>query len=331
MSKSKKNVKHNSSAKQKSNALGKGLGVFFPNKPSSTLFQAGPSPEVLESVRMVKLSELHPNKNQPRKFFDEQALEELSESIKSTGIIQPILVSKTDGDGYLIIAGERRWRAARMAELKEVPVIIRELTQKQIMEQALIENIQRQDLNAIEEANALNQLITEYDLTQADLAKVVGKSRSTLANFLRLLNLPEEIQTMVVQGELTAGHARALLSLDQVIDDHSEDDALVNAQLQLAYRFIQKAYSVRQAEEAVQHFSKKWKIDQEKRNIEDSLSEEEQRFNEQKRLETKRVEDELSSAFATRVQIQDKENRGKILLHYQTADERERILDLLRR
>ena len=160
---------------------------------------------------MVKLSKVEPNREQPRKNFDEDSLQELAESLKQFGMLQPILVQNR-GDYYEIIAGERRWRAAKIAGLKEVPVIVRELTDQEIVEISLIENIQREDLNPIEEAQAFQQLIQEFHLTQEEIAKTVGKSRPAITNALRLLNLPEDMQNMLERGEMTAGHARTLLS-----------------------------------------------------------------------------------------------------------------------
>lgn len=163
-------------------------------------------------VKVVSINDIEPNKEQPRKLFDEDKLEELSTSIKEHGIIQPLIVKKEE-DYYVIVAGERRWRAARMAGLKEIPVLIQDYTTKEVMEISLVENIQREDLNAIEEAKAYEALINNFSLTQEELAARVGKSRSAIANTLRLLQLDESIQELIIQQQITEGHGRAILRL----------------------------------------------------------------------------------------------------------------------
>lgn len=184
--------------------LGKGLEALFEDNSTSI-------PE--KSTEMMKIGDLRPNKDQPRKEFDLNALEQLADSIKEHGVIQPLLVRPLTGGGYQIVAGERRYRASRMAGLTEVPVIIRELSDTETMEIALIENLQREDLNPIEEAMGYQELMDQYGFTQETISKSVGKSRPAIANALRLLNLPESVLTYVRKGELSAGHARAILSL----------------------------------------------------------------------------------------------------------------------
>ena len=181
--------------------LGKGLDAIFiendTNDSNNNVF--------------LKISDIEPNRDQPRKDFNEEALRELADSIATHGVLQPLLVRPLAGGGYQLVAGERRWRASRMAGLSEVPVIIREMTDSEMTQIALIENLQREDLNSVEEALGYKSLMDAYNLTQDEVAKAVGKSRPAVANVMRLLNLPEEIQSMLKEGEISAGHARALL------------------------------------------------------------------------------------------------------------------------
>ena len=194
-------------AKAKLGGLGKGLDALFVDNDTKD-----------SGNMMLRLSSIEPNKDQPRKQFDEDALMELSDSIRQHGVIQPLLVRPLDNGMYQLVAGERRWRASRMAGLMEVPVVIRDLSDHEAMEIALIENLQRKDLNVIEEALGYQQLMEKYDMTQEKVAERVGKSRPAVANALRLLNLPEQVIDMVKTGEVTAGHARALLKLDDEVE-----------------------------------------------------------------------------------------------------------------
>ena len=212
---------------KKKGGLGKGLGAIFIENDT----------EDRNATVTLKISELEPNRNQPRKEFDEKALTELAESIREHGLIQPILVRPLIGGGYQIVAGERRYRACRMAGLTEVPVTIRELTDEETMELALIENLQRENLNPFEEALGYKSLMDEYSFSQEQVAKAVGKSRSAVANTLRLLNLPEEVTALVKDGKLSAGHARALLSID--------DEVLM---IKTAKSVVDQDLSVRQVE-----------------------------------------------------------------------------------
>lgn len=216
--------------------LGKGLdALMFDNSTQ----------EENEGTLLLKLHEIEPNRDQPRKIFDDEALSELADSISQHGIIQPLLVRPLPDGGYQIIAGERRWRAARMAGLEEVPVLVKETVESQIMELALVENLQREDLNPIEEAEGLQTLIESYGMTQEEAAKKVGKSRPAVANTMRLLLLPKSVLNMVKESKLTAGHARALLSL-------SDDDKIK----ELAKEVVDKKLSVRETERLVKFMLK---------------------------------------------------------------------------
>ena len=215
--------------------LGKGLGALFEND-NQKVFETPVTEIPSDSVVILKISKVEPNKEQPRKVFDEEKLEILSESIKIHGVIQPIIVKEAKGGYYQIIAGERRWRASRMAGLKEIPAIIRTYDEMTSMEVALIENLQREDLNPIEEALGYKSLLDEFSLTQENVSQRVGKSRSAVANSLRLLTLNEEIQNMLSEGLISGGHARAILSVPQEM------------QTEFANQIIKAGLSVRQAE-----------------------------------------------------------------------------------
>ena len=216
--------------------LGKGLdALMFDNSTQ----------EENEGTLMLKLHEIEPNRDQPRKIFDDEALSELADSIAQHGIIQPLLVRPLADGGYQIIAGERRWRAARMAGLEEVPVLVKETVESQVMELALVENLQREDLNPVEEAEGLQTLVDFYGMTQEEAAKKVGKSRPTVANTMRLLLLPKSVLNMVKDCQITAGHARALLSL-------SDDDKIK----EVAKEVVDKGLSVRETERLVKFMLK---------------------------------------------------------------------------
>jgi ParB family chromosome partitioning protein len=276
----------------KQRGLGKGLGALIRENEN----------EVNNSVTELRITELEANQNQPRRFFDDQALQELSDSIKQHGVVQPIIVRKVD-DSYQIVAGERRWRAARLAGLKTVPVVIKDYSNIQVMEIALIENLQRQDLNAIEEAIAYKSLIEEHDLTQEEISEKIGRSRSAIANTLRLLNLPEEIKKFVIQGKISAGHARALLA----IEDKKK-------QSEIAQKIIDQQLNVRDIEKLVM-----------KKDNNDSPKEM------KKSVEIVELEERLKKALATKVNIVHKKSKGKIEIEYYSNDDLERILELLER
>ena len=216
--------------------LGRGLSALISENSSKSA--AGSSPAVVSGINHVPHTRLYPGQFQPRTHFDEGALTELAESIQKNGIMQPIIVRPGSGSKLEIVAGERRWRASKLAGLETVPVIIREISNKQALELALVENIQRRDLTPLEEAQGYQRLIEEFDYTQEELAGTVGKSRSHIANLLRLLGLPDEVKMMLDKGEITMGHARALLTTDNPVE--------------LAKAIVKKGLNVRQAE----HFSK---------------------------------------------------------------------------
>ena len=234
--------------KKKNSGLGRGLdAIFYDN----TLKEDGAAKE--HRITVLKISLIDPKKDQPRKYFDKEALEELANSIKENGLLQPILVREYGNGRYQIIAGERRFRACKLAELGEIPAIILDKSDKAVAEIALIENLQREDLNPVEEAMAYRSLATEYDMTQEELSQKIGKSRSAIANTVRLLDLPEEILTMVASKELSAGHARTLLAV--------KDPEMM---LLLAQRAAEGDMSVRQLEEEVKKINKmKPKVEEE--------------------------------------------------------------------
>lgn len=272
--------------------LGKGLGALIPESED----------KVQNGVVELKITEIEPNDKQPRKAFDDIALNELAESIKEHGVVQPIIVRKM-GSGYQIVAGERRWRASRLAGKKTIPAIIKDYSNLEVMELALIENLQREDLNSIEEAMAYKSLIEEYNLTQEEIAKKIGKSRPAIANALRLLQLPDEIKAMVAEGKITEGHARALLAIDGK-----------KKQLEIAERIINQQMNVRQVEKLAKEKKKKEKTE--------ALPDEYQ-------LEINQIEERLKAALGTKVTIQHKKNKGKIEIEYYSNEELDRILELL--
>ena len=266
--------------------------------------------EVIKEVKvpvpgdtMMKISDIEPNREQPRKNFDKEALQELADSIKQFGIIQPIVVQKKD-DYYEIIAGERRWRAAKLAKLKEVPVIIKEYSNREVMEIALIENIQRKDLNPIEEALAYKSLIDEYSLKQEELANRVSKSRTAIANSMRLLKLTDSVQNMLINDEISMGHARALLTLEQ------ED-----LQIEAAKTIVSKGLSVRDTEKLVKSILNpkqvKLPIPSAEAAIYDAIA------------------NKLREKMGTKVSINRKKNgKGKIEIEYYSQEELERLLEM---
>lgn len=281
--------------------LGKGLGALI----SADVSIEEENNQVIE----LKITEIEPNKNQPRKEFDQEKLAALSSSIKEYGVLQPVVVKKIDGAFYQLIAGERRWRAARMAKLKTIPAVIREFDDKQSMEIALIENLQRENLNPIEEAMGYQELIDLFHLTQEELAAKMGKSRSAIANALRLLNLPDGIKKMVMDNQLSMGHARALLSLE------AEQE-----QLHIAEQIIKDELSVRQTEKLIQKMQKlEPVVDMNPEPLQDEIM----RYIEQ-------AEKEASNRLGTRVKILHKKGKGKIEIEYYSNDDLERLLNIIK-
>ena len=304
-------------AGRRTGGLGKGLDALIPNKAG------GPSKEPAKKTRsavvkkdkpiekdnpaaerLVKISSVEPNLNQPRRHFDEDALLELSESIKQYGVLQPLLVSDKK-DYFEIIAGERRWRAAKMAGLKEVPVVVKEFTDQEIVEISLIENIQREDLNPIEEAMAYKRLMEEFHLKQDEIADRVAKSRTAVTNSMRLLKLSSKVQEMVIADMISAGHARALLGIS--------DEAL---QETTAMKVFDEKLSVRETEKLVKNLvSPAKKVKTERNTAEDAIYES--------------LEEKMKGIMGTKVSIQRKKNnKGKIEIEYYSRDELERIIDL---
>ena len=261
-----------------------------------------------EEIRTLPLSQVEPRQDQPRDSFDEERLQDLAASIARHGMIQPVIVRRLEGGYYQIIAGERRWRAARMAGLHEIPVRVLEADDRSVSELALVENLQREDLNPMEEARGYQKLIGDYGLTQEEAAAGVGKSRSTVTNALRLLNLSKPVSAMVENGELSAGHARALLAL--------EDPAL---QEKAALQVLQKSLSVRKTE----LLAARWKK-------EAAAPAEEQKTEEDTVDYGAVVSEELSSLYGRRVSLSDKKDRGKIELYYDNAEDREALIEQLK-
>lgn len=290
--------------------LGKGLDTMIPVYPSKTKavkepVAVKPEPEK-KNETIVKITEVEPNREQPRKKFDEDALVELSDSIKQFGVLQPLLVQKRQ-DYYEIIAGERRWRAAKMAGLKEVPVIIKEFTDQQIVEISLIENIQREDLNPIEEALAYKRLLTEFHLKQDELAERVSKSRTTVTNSMRLLKLDQRVQQMLIDDMITTGHARALLAV--------EDGEL---QWKLATQIFDEKLSVREVEKLMKSLQKEKKETPKKETTAHDYI-------------YRDMEDKMKAILGTKVTVNHKaDNKGKIEIEYYSNEELERIYDMLR-
>ncbi len=290
----------------KNRGLGRGLDALFadqaPAVPPEREEDTQAQNNAKDTVQYIDINEIKPNENQPRKVFDEEKIGELASSITEHGIIQPLVVRKKK-NGFEIVAGERRWRAARRAELKKVPCLIRDFNDEENMLIAIIENMQREDLNPIEEAEGLHQMIKTYGLTQEDVSKSVSKSRPYITNALRLLKLPKEIQGLVTEGKLTTGHARALIPI--------EDKVL---QAQLCKRIIDEGLSVRKVEELAAAAGRPKKKPAKKTKSADTLH----------------VEHELKNLFGTRVNINQKGKKGSIELEYYSTEELNRLIELLK-
>lgn len=280
-------------------ALGKGLGALIDDTKE----------ENKNSIIEVDINKIEPGPGQPRKNFDKEKIEALAASIKEHGMIQPLIVTK-EKDTYYIIAGERRWRAARIAGYQTIPVIERSASTKEVMELALIENIQREDLNPIEEAAAYEKLIREFSMTQEQVAAMVGKSRPSVANTLRLLNFTEHIRKMLITGELTAGQARPILALENENDQDLAADYIVKAGL-----------NARQTEQYIKKLQSQTQKEMEPSDPQDAeqIKQQEIRF----------VQDQLRSSLGTKVLLKDQNGKGKITIEYYSKEERERLIDFL--
>ena len=294
----------------KKSGLGKGLDALIPAGNKKTIVKKDSEPVIIEKivekkgVETLKITEVEPNREQPRKNFDEDALLELADSIKQYGVIQPLIVQKK-ADHYEIIAGERRWRAAKMAGVKEIPVIIKDYTDQQVMEISLIENIQREDLNPIEEAMAYKNLMEEFHLKQDEIAEKVSKSRTAVTNSMRLLKLDKRVQQMMIDDMISAGHARTLITIEDP-----------DAQYNIATKIFDEKLSVRETEKLVKLLQKP-EVKKEKVEKVNSFI-------------YKDIEEKMKAILGTKVTVDHKSNnKGKISIEYYSNEELERILYLL--
>ena len=280
-------------------ALGKGLGALIPE-------------EVVEDAShkslYISINKIKSDSDQPRKAFDSEKIVELAESIKTHGIIQPLILRKESDEQYVIVAGERRWRAAKMAGIQEVPAIVMDLNDKDTLEISLIENIQRQDLNPIEEAMAYKKLINDFKITQEDLSKRIGKSRVAIANTMRLMNLDTRVQQYLIEGIISEGHGKDLLGIEDK-----------DKQYDVAQKLIDEKWSVRYLEKLVK------KINENK----DKAKEEEELDIVTINPYYKELKDQLQNYFGTKVNISNKKNKGKIEIEYYSEDDLQRILDII--
>jgi ParB family chromosome partitioning protein len=275
--------------------LGRGLQALIPESREET-----------QGVEMIEIDKIFPNEYQPRKHFDEESLKELADSIREHGIVQPLVVRK-QGMFYQLVAGERRWRAAKIVGLKEVPVVIKDLDDQEVMEIALIENLQREDLNPIEEAKAYKTLIEQFNLTQEEIAKKIGKSRSVIANSIRLLNLDERVQDMLVQGKLTVGHAKVILSISSK-----------TLQYEAAKRIIEEELNVRETEKLVKNLLGQKEKAKEKKDVKKTD------------VHIKEIEENLCNLLGTKVKIVEKsKDKGVIQIEYYGEEDLNRILDII--
>jgi ParB family chromosome partitioning protein len=267
-------------------ALGKGLEALIPDKG--------------EEVIQLDIDRIFPGEQQPRKIFKDDSLKELAVSIKEKGVIQPIIVSRTGDGAFRLVAGERRWRAAALAGLKKIPALIKNVASRDSLEIALIENIQREDLNPIEAAEAFNRLITEHKLTQEELSDKVGKDRATISNYLRLLKLPDEVKALLYNGSLSMGHAKAILAIEGR-----------TPRIEAAGKIIRKGLSVREAEALTKKIAKPRKQEP------------------AKDLQISSLEEKLIKSLGTKVRITHKGKKGRIEIEYYSLEELERLLDIL--
>lgn len=278
----------------KKKGLGKGLGALLTDEKSSI---------ESDSITEIKIIDIEPNKEQPRKAFDEEKLEELADSIRQNGVITPILVCEAANGYYSIIAGERRWRAAKKAGLKEIPAIIKKLDDIKLYELSLIENLQREDLNPVEEAFGYKKLMDDYKLTQEEVSAKVSKSRSYVANAMRLLNLPEDVLKSLKDGEISVGHAKVLLSL-------KED----NEKSRFCELVIKNELSVRELEVQIKKYYTPAREEKKDLNM---------------KLAYEKIENNVAALLGTKVKIVDKNNKGKIQIEYYSAGDLERIVKII--
>ena len=294
--------------------LGRGLSALFSdteeaygNAAKFSQEDAAPLPADIKDLTEVDIDLIRPNPNQPRKHFDEDALNELADSIKKHGLIMPIVVNEMKDGKYMIIAGERRYRASRIAGKTKIPVVVRAYDERQIKEISLIENLQREDLNPIEAANAMKQLMDEYHLTQEELAERIGKSRPAVTNTLRLLSLSPEVISLVAAGKLSAGHARALITLP------------ADAQLKLAQDAIKDGLSVRDIERSVRDYF----------STPDELAEKKEKKKQQVSIELKGLVERMRHAFKTKVSLIGNDKKGRIYIDYYNTDDLNRISEIV--
>lgn len=293
-------------AASKNRGLGKGLDALFSSSEIKIPTEPINDGDQIENngISYIDINDIKPNEKQPRKNFDEEKLEELATSIKEHGLIQPVILRRSE-IGYEIVAGERRWRACRKAGIKEIPAIIKELTDEQNMLIAIIENMQREDLNPIEEAEGLNQMIDSFGLTQEEVSKSIGKSRPYITNALRLLKLPEKIREFLSEGKLSTGHARAIAGI-----------ADSEKQVEIAEYAIEKGLSVREIEKLIKELGNDKKKSAQKKK--------------EKTPDVKRLEEDLKQIMGTKVSLNQKGKKGRIEIEYYSRDELERLIELLK-
>ena len=285
---------------QKKTGLGKGLDALFGGTPLDMQNEQTEEMENSGNLKNLKITEVEPNREQPRKNFKQESLEELAESIKTYGVIQPIVVSKQDGY-YGIVAGERRWRAAKIAGLEEIPAIIRDTDEQSNREIALIENIQREDLNPYEKAIGIRSLMDKYGMTQEEVSKRIGKSRSSVSNTVRILYLAPDVLELVKQGKLTEGHCKALAGIEDP-----------QRQYEAAIRMVEKGESVRQAESKNRITKKEKKLDPRYKYLYED------------------IEDRFQGFFGTKVKLDQGKRKGRIIIEYHNNEDFERMLNLIK-
>lgn len=284
--------------------LGRGLDALLGETKAEDVIAPKQTAKTGDYVETIKIVDIEPNPNQPRNDFDEESLEELAASIKEHGVITPIIVQKTDNGFYRIIAGERRWRASKKAGLKKIPAIVKDYSEMEIQEVALIENLQRKDLNPVEEALGYKKLMDDYSLTQDEIAQKMGKSRSSVGNSLRLLSLSKEVLVLVRNGDISFGHAKVILSVESK-----------KQQAEIAQRIIKEGLSVRATEEIIKEKPRKMKKE---KKVDLNLQ-----------LAFKEIEKSISSSLGTNVKIASKGKKGIIQIEYYSSEELERIVDIL--